>query len=240
MYLGDIYKFLNEISSFSLQEEWDNSGLNIGNFSDKIKKIYISLDIDSEMIDKCDADSLIITHHPLIFKSLKNINFGNFPSNIIKKMVKKDISLVSMHTNFDKTHLNRYVCSEILGYKEYNQQNFVCEVNVEKSFDDFFDEISKKIGLEYKKVVKSKDTIKSFAITTGAGASLLPKLSVDCFLTGDIKYHEAMLAKEMGISLIDIGHFESEKYFSEILYKDIKDLNIDIEILNSKNPFDYK
>ena len=49
--------------------------------------------------------------------------------------------------------------------------------------------------------------------------SLLPYIKADLFLTGDIKYHEAMEAKALGISLIDIGHFESEIFFSEILYK---------------------
>lgn len=240
MKIKDIYKFLDQISPFDTQEDWDNCGLNIGELNDTVKKIYISLDIDSEIIKNIDKNSLIITHHPLIFKSLKNINFDSFPSNIIKKMVKKDISLISMHTNFDKSHLNKYVCSDILGYKNFSQKDFVCVVDIDKGFDEFYEEIKQKLNLDYKKVVKVKDKIKSFAITTGAGASLLPYIKADCFITGDIKYHEAMYAREVGINMIDIGHFESEKYFSEILYKDIKDLNIDIEILNTNNPFDYK
>ena len=50
--------------------------------------------------------------------------------------------------------------------------------------------------------------LKSVALTTGSGMSLLPNIKADCFLTGDIKYHEAMEAKARGISLIDIGHYE--------------------------------
>jgi dinuclear metal center YbgI/SA1388 family protein len=238
--LKDIYKLLDQVSPFELQEDWDNSGLAVGNLEQKVEKIYLSLDIDSEMINNIEPNSLIITHHPLIFKPLKKIDFSTFPSNIIRELIKKDISLISMHTNFDKTHLNDFVCSEILGYKEYNKKDFLCIVDVDTNFDDFFTKIQEKIDLDYKKVVKSKDSIKSFALTTGSGASLLPKLDVDCFITGDIKYHDAMLARELGINLIDIGHFESEKYFAQILYSDIKDLNINIEILNSKNPFDYK
>jgi len=60
---------------------------------------------------------------------------------------------------------------------------------------------------------------------------------VDLFLTGDIKYHDAMDAKIRGISLIDIGHFESEKFFVDIMYENIKDLKVEVIKTNSKNPF---
>jgi putative NIF3 family GTP cyclohydrolase 1 type 2 len=56
-------------------------------------------------------------------------------------------------------------------------------------------------------------------------------------LTGDIKYHEAMDAKARGINLIDITHYGSEKYFVDALYEDIKDLDIEVIKVNSKNPF---
>jgi dinuclear metal center YbgI/SA1388 family protein len=239
VYIKEIVDFLNQISPFELQEDWDNCGLQVGSMSEKVEKIYLSLDIDSEIIKQCDSNSLIITHHPLIFKPLKRVDYSSFPANIIKELIKKDISLVSLHTNFDKTHLNNYVCSKVLGYKEYNKKDFLCTVDIDISFDDFYNDLKDKLNLDYKKIVKTKDHIKSFALTTGSGASLLGKLDVDCFITGDIKYHDAMLAKELGINMIDIGHFESEKYFAEVLYNDIKDLNIKIEILNSKNPFDY-
>jgi len=71
MKLKEIYKFLDEISPFELQEEWDNSGINIG-ISDDIKKIYVSLDIDDNVIEQIEPNSLLITHHPLIFKGIKN------------------------------------------------------------------------------------------------------------------------------------------------------------------------
>ena len=56
--------------------------------------------------------------------------------------------------------------------------------------------------------------MKNVAIVTGSGMSLIGDVKADCFLTGDIKYHDAMEAKARGISLIDIRHYESERYFS--------------------------
>jgi putative NIF3 family GTP cyclohydrolase 1 type 2 len=74
--------------------------------------------------------------------------------------------------------------------------------------------------------------------------SLLPYVKADCFLTGDIKYHEAMEAKSKGISLIDIGHFESEKFFSslmdELLQEYLKKNKLKAIITASKNPFTFQ
>ena len=47
--------------------------------------------------------------------------------------------------------------------------------------------------------------------------SLIDEIKADCFLTGDIKYHDAMEAKARGLSLIDIRHYESERYFNTLL-----------------------
>ena len=59
------------------------------------------------------------------------------------------------------------------------------------------------------------------------------------FLTGDIKYHDAMQAKSIGLSLIDIGHYESEHFFAQILLKHLKFLGLEVIIASSKNPFTY-
>ena len=67
--------------------------------------------------------------------------------------------------------------------------------------------------------------------------SLLPYIKADLFLTGDIKYHEAMDAKIRNISLIDIGHYESEKFFVDVMYDLVKHFDVEVLKTNSKNPF---
>lgn len=83
MKLGDIYKILDTISPFELQESWDNSGLQIGSFDDNIKSIVVSMDVDFDLLNSLKEKSLLITHHPLLFKSIKEINFAKYPSNLI-------------------------------------------------------------------------------------------------------------------------------------------------------------
>ena len=67
---------------------------------------------------------------------------------------------------------------------------------------------------------------------------LLDYIDCDLFLTGDIKYHQAFEAKQNGVSLIDIGHFESERFFAKALIEDLKKIKIKAIIANSKNPFE--
>ena len=107
MKLQEIYDVLNEISPFELQEKWDNSGILVGSFEDEIENVYISMDLDLELAKDLKPNSLIITHHPLIFSGIKRVNFDTYSTKILKELIKKDISLISMHTNIDKTHLNK-------------------------------------------------------------------------------------------------------------------------------------
>jgi dinuclear metal center YbgI/SA1388 family protein len=239
--IKELYDFLNTISPFELQEKWDNSGLLVGNEEDEFQKVYISLDLDEELLQSVEENSLIITHHPLIFSPLKRVNFDSFATKSLRTLIQKNIALICMHTNFDKTHLNAYVAKEILGLEVVSSEEYICYANVNESFEAFLNKAHTSLALEFKKYVKCHEHIKKVALVTGAGMSLLDEVKADCFLTGDIKYHDAIEAKSRGISLIDIGHYESEKHFSALLLgicnNYLKKNEIQAIMSNSKNPF---
>jgi len=240
MKILEIYKFLDNLSPFDLQESWDNSGLMIGDMNQDVKKIALSIDVDEELIDLLENDTLLITHHPIIFGGIKQLDFSQYPSNLIKQMIKKDISLISMHTNFDKTHLNRFVVSEVLGVKEFEIEEFFCYFDIDESFDDFLLRVKKAFKLDSIRYTKANKRVKRVALTTGSGGDLISSLRADCYLTGDLKYHQAFEAMENKISLIDIGHFESEIYFVNSLYNELKNKGILAIMSDSKNPFKTK
>lgn len=124
MKLIEIYNFLDKLSPFETQEIWDNSGLLLGNFNDEIHNVYLSLDIDEQLIQNAEENSLFITHHPLIFKGLKDLANSAYPRAFVKEMLRKNLSLISMHTNFDISHLNTYFIEEILGFEISSKINF--------------------------------------------------------------------------------------------------------------------
>ncbi|OCL82914.1 Nif3-like dinuclear metal center hexameric protein [Arcobacter porcinus] len=243
MQIKDIYEYLNTLSPFELQEKWDNSGLLVGNMEDNFENLYLSMDLDLELVETLKPNSLVITHHPLIFSGLKRVNYNTYSTKIVRELIKKDISLISMHTNIDKTHLNRFVIERILDFKVDNQNEFIANCSVDFSFDDLLKHLNKKLNLKNIKYVKTKEEIKKIAICTGSAMSLIDEVDADCFLTGDIKYHDAMEAKARGISLIDIRHYESENAFSLLLEELLKDYlkknQFKAIILASKNPFEF-
>ena len=232
---------LNDISPFSLQEKWDNCGINIRSGDDEVQEIVLSLDIDEPLIEQLSPNSLLITHHPIIFNPLSSIDDG-YPSHLLKKMIKRDISHIALHTNFDKTHLNDYVLSEILDLEMVQRDDFVVYAEVAQDYhtlDKLFGYVQKRLKLPFKKIVNAGKKIERLALTTGSGGSLIREINADVFLTGDIKYHDALMAKCMGLSMIEIGHFESERYFVDILSKLLFDNDITHRIIQSGNPFEY-
>ena len=103
MKLIDLCSYLDSVVPLSLQESYDNSGLQIGTPERDISSALISLDITPEVLDeaissKCD---IVITHHPLIFSGIKKISGGSLLDRIMMRAIKNDIAVYSSHTNLD-------------------------------------------------------------------------------------------------------------------------------------------
>ena len=239
MRVEEIYNHLNALSPFSLQESWDNSGLMVGSMHQGVSSIALSIDVDEELLESLEENTLLITHHPIIFGGLKQLDFNAYPANLLQIMVQKNIVNIAMHTNFDQTHLNDYVVSEVLGYTTIKKDGFVNYFEIDEDFDSFAKKVLTAFGLEIARTVKCSQHVNRVALTTGSGCSLIKSLDADCFLTGDIKYHDAMEAKSINLSLIDIGHYESEHFFAQILEKHLKILGLKVIIASSENPFTY-
>ena len=156
----------------------------------------------------------------------------------------KNLSLIAMHTNYDLSHLNEYVLSEILGFAIKERDGFVLYADVNLSFDELCEMVKTKLNLSHLRVCKGRKfdpnaQVKRLAFCTGSGGDLIDSVKADVFLTGDLKYHQAMSAAQNNLTMLDIGHFESERYFGESLAKYLQILPIPTIISNSKNPFSY-
>jgi len=100
----DILDLLESFASFSISEDWDNSGLQAGNLLWPVKKILIALDVSMEVMHKAKeyGSDLVLTHHPLIIKPIKIVDFNSMPGSAISISALNKISIVCAHTNFDK------------------------------------------------------------------------------------------------------------------------------------------
>lgn len=103
MKVKDIINILNSLAPPYLVDKWDNSGFQLGNLNEDVKRILISIDISNELVDFAIKRNvnMIITHHPLIFDPIKSITLDNYKGRMIYKLIKNDISVISAHTNLD-------------------------------------------------------------------------------------------------------------------------------------------
>lgn len=121
MKLNDLIKKIENKYPLNLAYDWDNVGLLVGDFDSEIKKILVSLEANEKVIEEAIENNvdLIITHHPFIFKKMNKINTKDLKGRLIHKLIKNDIALYSMHTNFDIAFdgLNDYFM-EVMGFED--------------------------------------------------------------------------------------------------------------------------
>ena len=257
MITKDIINFLEEKYPRSNAKEWDNVGLLVGNNKKDVKKIQLSIDATEKAVDYAAQNNvdMIVTHHPLIFKPLKSIVMSELSGRKIIKLIENGLNLYSIHTNLDssKDGLNDYIL-ELLEVKKYK----IIDINAndetagigrmytleEKiTILEYADFIKTKMKIKNVRVISNdlKSEVKKIALINGSGMSYWRKvksLGADLFITGDISYHDALDAKESGLHLIDIGHFESENCFSELLKKNLEEIGLEVLIFNDGPVFE--
>ena len=101
--VGDIIEALEKWAPFTLAEEWDNVGLQVGSRKQKVKHLGTCLDLTPETLAQAKELGVdcVLTHHPLIFRPLKDLSFDSWQGALIRELIAADISLVSAHTNLD-------------------------------------------------------------------------------------------------------------------------------------------
>ncbi len=219
-----IIEALNVLAPEHLAEDWDNIGLQIGAKDHEVSRILVALDATTRVIDEAinlKAD-MIITHHPLIFSPLKTLLRDTPKGNNIYKLIQNNISLYVMHTNFD-TALGgtNDILAEKIGLKNMKVINpdengmgigRIGDTQT-RTIKDLSQILKDQLGLSHVRVVGDPEVlVNTVAICTGSGMSFIKAAigKADVFITGDVKFHEAQEAKDLGIGIIDVGHYGSE------------------------------
>ncbi|SHK06953.1 Nif3-like dinuclear metal center hexameric protein [Tepidibacter formicigenes] len=356
MYVKDIIKVFEKKYPKDLAYNWDNVGLMIGDLNSKVEKILVTLEATIEVVNEAVEKNvdLIITHHPFLFKGLKNINKNTPKGNCIYKLIQNNISVYSAHTNFDiaynglndaianildledikildKTyveklykiaiytpisheesvrdamakagagHIGKYshctfntkgigtfmpldnsnpyigskdnlekveeikietickqqdlnkVVNEMLKVHPYEEVAYdiyklknegekyglgrIGLVKENMTLGVFAQTVKEKLNLKDLRFVGNPNKeIKKVAIVSGSGAEFISKAynkGADVLITGDVKYHDAQDALEIGMGVIDAGHFGSENIFSDVVVEYLSDKLSSVNVTKS-------
>lgn len=240
MKIYDLIQFLNTIAPHHLQEDYDNAGLIVGNPDTEIKGVLICLDAIESIVDEAISlgCNVIVAHHPIIFRGLKQLNGKNYIERTVIKAIKNDIAIYAIHTNLDNVYhsgVNGKIAEKLmlsdtailLPKAELSYLNnpvgagMIGNLNIEMPTEEFLDFLKRQMDLQLIKVTDlCKTNIRRVAVCGGAGGFLLnaaKNQGADIFITSDYKYHEYFDA-DREIIIADIGHFESEKYTIDLLY----------------------
>ena len=94
---------LEQFAPLPLQESWDNAGLQVGLTEAEVSGALLCLDVNEMIVDEAirKGCNLIVSHHPLLFRGLKQVSGQDYVQRCVMKAVKNDIVIASMHTNMD-------------------------------------------------------------------------------------------------------------------------------------------
>lgn len=210
--------------------EWDNVGLQAGRAGKKVEKILIALDADDAAVEAAvsgNAD-MLITHHPMIFKPLRQITDGDFIGRKLLTLIRHDISYYAMHTNYDVLGM-----ADLAGEMLHMEESEVLEVtSTEDSIEgigrvaDLKKPMNLKECADWVKSVFALPNIKVFgdpkqmvtrmAVVPGSGKGVIEtaiKKHADLLITGDIDHHEGIDANARQMAVIDAGHYGIEHIF---------------------------
>ena len=268
----NIIEIIESFAPEKTAEVWDNPGLQVGNLDDKVKNIAVALDPVKNSVSRAiyGGANLLVTHHPLIFPHLNSIDVSRGVGGIIKLAINNSLSIYSAHTNFDRSLIGTNLAlSEALGLTDLTP---LPRPNDPASKDDFSVVIGKlnppmKL-LDFATIVKDvlnapcvrfvgdgEAEVTTVGVSGGSGGDFISGAAmagVDIFVTGEVKYHDALAVKDstsdgtnsMGLlGLIEAGHFNTEETAIPLLASNIAQqsskmgFEVEVFVVKGEDPF---
>ena len=245
MKIKQVLSALERFAPLPLQESWDNAGLQLGLTEAEVSGALLCLDVNEAIIDEAirKGCNLIVSHHPLLFRGLKQISGADYVQRCVIKAIKHDIVIISMHTNMDNAQGGvNFKIAERLGATVLNGSLtdgqsvalqsaadtekvplVLAELPSPMDARTFIGLVKKQFHCECAQCNELLERpIRKVAICGGAGDFLLPDAisqDADAFITGEMHYHQ-YFGTEQQIQICVIGHYQSEQFTSEI-FRDI-------------------
>lgn len=259
MKIRDIVQHLEKMAPLEFQEEYDNSGLIVGDIDSECTGVLISLDCTEEGIReaverKCN---LYVTHHPLIFRPIRSVTSENGTGRAIIEAINSGLSIYAIHTNLDNIpsgvnatisdKLNLVNRKILLPRKDLQAvgSGLIGELTQPLQEKQLLERLKKAFGI---RVIRHSSLlgrpISRVAVCGGSGSFLISnalQAGADFFISADIKYHDFFCGQGQMV-IADIGHFESEQFTVDLLHAVILEKYPNFAVLKSgmeTNPVNY-
>lgn len=232
MNIKEVLADLEKTAPPALQEAWDNSGLQIGDVRDVLKGMMVCVDVTREVIEDAleKGANLIIAHHPLFFSAIRCIDFSSYEGWIIQRCIQNRLCIYASHTAFDRCAQNmsrdwllRLGCMTEKRDEKEGEGYLECGVLDEAiSLREAAALVKREMGIVWMRGCggEGSEKIRKIGVVSGSGGEFAREAKekgCDLFITGEMKYHDFQKCVQMGLCAFEIGHFESEKNFIEII-----------------------
>ena len=234
MKCSQIIEGLEQLSPKQYACEWDNVGLLVGRKEKEVKRVMIALDATRKVVEQAVAEQvdMLITHHPMIFSSIKQINEDHFVTEKILTLVEHGICYYAMHTNFDIAGgMAELACGpEYLNLTETSP--ITCEPGQTEGLGRYgklpqpmtarqvAEWVKQRFQIPFVMLYQAPDEentlFERIAVLPGSGKSEMKKVCRDgytLYLTGDYTHHEGLDAVDMGMTILDATHYGLEHIF---------------------------
>ncbi len=237
MTISTLIEYLDAELHPEYQEKYDNAGFLLGDPEQECRGALVALDVTDEVIEEAveRGANMIVTHHPMIFGGVKRITPADATGRHIIKLIQNNIAVYAAHTNLDnlKNGVNG-ILAQVLGLTDCQilrqlegqpspevGAGMVGMLPFPMPTEAFLEQVKVCLGLPILRTSHIvSPSVSRIAICGGAGSFLIDdavRQHADIYLTGDMKYHDFQRA-EGRITLVDIGHFESEQFSKELIY----------------------
>ena len=242
--IGAILESLVKLAPLETKMDFDNVGLLAGDPEWDVSCIMLSLDITTAVIheaERCGA-GLIVSHHPLFF-DLRSATPDNEGGKHLLELLTRRIGAVCMHTNLDAADggVNDALAAALHLKDAHPFENEhilrIGELDRESTLDSFLAAVKKALRCEGLRFTGCAP-VKRVAVGGGSCGSMLTeavKAGCDTFVTADIKHDVFLQALELGINLIDAGHFNTENVVIPVLKTWLNDEFPELSILISSH-----
>ena len=252
-YVSDILNFVETFAPHSMKMDWDNVGLLCGSKSTPVTKVLVALDPFEHVCKEAAhwGAEVIVTHHPLIFRPLPSITDETTIGRGLMTLIKHDISAINAHTNLDQAPGGvNDVLARTLGLTNIQVINPCGETDgqpwgllrmgevKEQNLSHFLSAVKEQLRCEGLRYADGGKPVRKVAVGGGAcGDGFREALEAGCdtFVTSDCKYNQFWDARDLGLNLIDAGHFHTENPVVAVLAEKIAVTFPEIEVKISES-----